>query len=97
MWIGKTVLLETAWVLRSLYGFSEAEIVTALAGLCALENVETEDHRAVLRALDLARKGLALDDSLHLCSAPPDAVFTSFDSKLVKRVRRAGVTRVEAV
>ena len=42
IWIAKTVLLETGWVLRSLYGFAESAIrdaFTKLLGLKTMRNL----------------------------------------------------------
>ena len=50
IWIAKTVLLETGWVLRSLYGFEESAIRDAFTKLLGLKNVHAEDGPAV-RAL----------------------------------------------
>ena len=38
IWIAKTVLLETGWVLRSLYGFEESSIRDAFTKLLGLTN-----------------------------------------------------------
>src|SRR4051794_35676510 len=45
IWISKTVLLETAWVLTSLYGFRTAEVSAAFIKLLGLPNVQTESKR----------------------------------------------------
>jgi predicted nucleic-acid-binding protein len=42
VWIAKTVLLETAWVLRSLYGYQQSVIREAFVKLLGLKNVEVE-------------------------------------------------------
>jgi predicted nucleic-acid-binding protein len=70
IWIAKTVLLETNWVLRSLYGFQDAAIRDAFTKLLGLKNVQAEDASAVAEALDLAAHGIDLDDALHLTSRP---------------------------
>ena len=44
IWIAKTVLLETDWVLRSLYGFEENEVREAFVRLLGLDNVYAEDE-----------------------------------------------------
>jgi predicted nucleic-acid-binding protein len=58
VWIAKTVLLETAWVLRSLYGFQESAIRTALTKLLGLPNVKLEDAAGIAAALALSGEGL---------------------------------------
>jgi predicted nucleic-acid-binding protein len=97
IWIAKTVLLETEWVLRSLYGFDEPAVREALTKLLGLANVQTEDEAAVAAALALTIHGLEFADALHLCSRPPGAAFVSFDESFVRRARRAGATGVSGV
>ncbi len=94
IWIAKTVLLETGWVLRSLYGFEENAILGAFGKLLALGNVSVEDERSVLAALKLAGEGLELADALHLSSRPEGAAFVTFDRTLARRALRAGATKI---
>ena len=97
IWIAKTVLLETAWVLRSLYRFEEAAIRDAFIKLLGLENVQAEDESTVAAALALTRAGVEFADALHLASRPPETRFVSFDQSFVQRARRAGVGDVFGV
>ena len=59
VWIAKTVLLETGWVLRSLYGFEESAISDAFHALLGLSNVSVEDEHAVARALAPGVSGIS--------------------------------------
>ena len=97
IWISKTVLLETGWVLRSLYGFEESAIREAFTRLLGLKNVEAEDVPDVAAALRLTEHGIEFADALHLASAPHGALFVSVDRSFVRRARRAGATRVSDV
>ena len=97
IWIAKTVLLETGWVLRSLYGLEETEIRAAFTKLLGLENVHAEDESSVAAALALTTRGIEFADALHLCSRPPGAAFVSFDKSLVQRARRAGVSDISNI
>lgn len=45
IWIAKTVLLETGWVLRSLYGFEDSAIREVFTRLLGLTNVQAEDEQ----------------------------------------------------
>jgi len=94
IWIAKTVLLETGWVLRSLYGFEESAIRDAFTKLLGLKNVHTEDEPSIATALALTAHGIELADALHLSSRPPGAAFVSFDQAFVRRAMRAGITAV---
>ena len=91
IWIAKTVLLETGWVLRSLYGFDETAIHDALTRLLGLKNVSAEDESGVAAALALTTRGVELADAMHLSSRPAGATFASFDKTFVRRAKRAGV------
>jgi predicted nucleic-acid-binding protein len=94
IWIAKTVLLETGWVLRSHYGFDESAIRDAFSSLLGLENVFAEDEAAVAAALALTSHGMELADALHLSSRPAGAVFVSFDRSFFRHAKRAGASRV---
>lgn len=97
IWIAKTVLLETGWVLRSLYGFEESAIRDAFTKLLGLKNVHAEDESSVAAALALTAHGIELADAMHLRSRPPGAVFVSFDKSFVQRARRVGVSDVSGI
>ena len=97
IWIAKTVLLETAWVLRSFYGFDESAIREAFTKLLGLENVHSEDKPSMVVALALTIHGVELADAIHLSSRSPGAVFVSFDRSFVRRANRAGATDVSGL
>jgi predicted nucleic-acid-binding protein len=94
IWIAKTVLLETGWVLRSLYGLEETEIRAAFTKLLGLKNVHAEDELSVAAALALTARGLELADAMHLCNRPPGVAFVSFDKSFVRGAKRAGVSDI---
>lgn len=94
IWIAKTVLLETGWVLRSHYGFDERAIRDAFTSLLGLENVHAEDEAAVGAALALTSHGMEFADALHLSSRPPGAIFVSFDRSFIRQAKRAGASGV---
>jgi predicted nucleic-acid-binding protein len=97
IWVGKTVMLETSWVLRSLYGFEESAIREAFTRLLGLKNVHTEDKLSMAAALALTVHGIELADAMHLSSRPPGASFVSFDQSFVHRAKRAGATDVSGL
>jgi predicted nucleic-acid-binding protein len=97
IWIAKTVLLETGWVLRSLYGFEEGEIREAFTKLLGLKNVSAEDESAVAAALALTAHGVEFADAMHLGSRPLGAQFVSFDKAFVQRAKRARASNISAL
>jgi predicted nucleic-acid-binding protein len=94
VWIAKTVLLETGWVLRSLYEFEEQTIRDAFIKLLGLRNVHVEDESSIAAALELTSDGIEFADAMHLSSRPEGVKFVSFDKSFIRRAKRAGVTDV---
>jgi predicted nucleic-acid-binding protein len=80
--LAKTVLLESEWVLRSLYGFERSRIADSFAALIALPDVSCEDLRNVKDAIEWTRKGMDFADAIHLASARAAGNFATFDGKL---------------
>ena len=95
IWVCKTVLLETEWVLRSLYGFSPETLAGALRALAGFHTVFLEDEEAVAKALDWFKDGLDFADALHLASAGNARRFATFDRRLAKQASRT--TTLESV
>jgi predicted nucleic-acid-binding protein len=97
IWIAKTVLLETGWVLRNIYGFHEGAIRDAFTKLLGLKNVQVEDASSVADALALTAHGVELADAMHLSSRPPGATFVSFDKSFIRNAKRAGTHDITGV
>src|SRR5438132_5189549 len=74
-----TVLLETEWVLRSVYGFSAGQCAKALSDFAGLPRVNLEDATAAAKALGWTRQGMDFADGLHLAKAEVCEAFLSFD------------------
>lgn len=89
IYVARTVLLETAWLLRSTYRFGRSEIAAAFRRLVGFPHLRVEDTPAVLRALDWFEGGMDFADALHLASVPAGATFMTFDRALVWRAARA--------
>lgn len=92
VWIAKTVLLETEWVLRRLYGFSAQDTTEALKRLAGLSAVHLEDPLAVNRALSWLESGVDFADGLHLASCGEATRIASFDARFMKRAAKLGFT-----
>lgn len=98
LWISKTVLLETEWVLRYSYELAPVAILDALRRLLGLRNLQVEDRGAVLRALSLFEAGVDFADALHLASSSEADSFATFDRTLAQRAGKAqheGLPQVE--
>jgi len=89
IWIAKTVLLETAWVVGKVYGYPEDAVRAALLGVIGMKNVHIEGKPGLAVALGMS--GVGIEDAIHLSSRPDGASFVTFDQTFVKRAKRAGV------
>lgn len=93
VYITKTVILETEWVLRYAYGFPEAAIADAFMKLLGQVNVLVEDAGHIAQAAALLLKGMDFADALHLvCSR--EHTFVTFDKKLKSKADSAGLNTV---
>ncbi|MBS0639052.1 MAG: type II toxin-antitoxin system VapC family toxin [Proteobacteria bacterium] len=90
IFLSKTVLLETEWVLRRLYRFDRPTIVRALRNLIDSSNARCEDETRVRRALAWAADGMDVADAMHLASSPRAERFATFDRALIRSSRKAG-------
>jgi predicted nucleic acid-binding protein len=90
IFVPKTVMLESEWVLRKLYKVGRTETLAALTGLAALPNVRCEDEPAMTAALAWARQGLDFADALHRASARGADRLATFDEGFVKRAAEVG-------
>ena len=57
-----TVVLETGWVLESIYGFSRDDVVRGLRAFLGLENVQVQDAERLQQALGWYVEGMDFAD-----------------------------------
>jgi predicted nucleic-acid-binding protein len=74
-----TVLLETAWLLRSRYRMSRREIGTALLAVVNISNVAVVDEPLVRWAIERMIGGGDFADMLHLVQSREARAFATFD------------------
>jgi predicted nucleic-acid-binding protein len=91
VFLSRTVLLETEWVLRVRYRRDQAALGEFFQGFLDAENVVVEDADQVARALTWYRLGADFADALHL-AACGSAMMHTFDRKFCKAAREAGMT-----
>jgi predicted nucleic-acid-binding protein len=89
IFLPKTVLLETEWVLRRLYRLDRSAVIRALHALVSLSNVRCEDEADVVQALAWGQAGLDFADALHVTSSGTVTRFVTFDLALIKAAARA--------
>lgn len=92
VFIAKTVVLETAWVLQSAYGFPRHEVAGALRRLAGLPNVVLEDAEQVAFALDLASRDIDFADALHIATCREAGTFYTFDRRLIRHGAAVGIS-----
>ena len=93
IYITKTVLLETEWVLRFAYDFPADAIAHAFVKLLGQENVTIEDAHHFSASVGLMQQGIDFADALHL-SCSQNHTFATFDKKLVNKATTMGLSRV---
>jgi len=83
-------MLESEWVLRSVYGYPTASVCKALRAFAGLPRVSVEEPAALARALDLAEGGMDFADALHLLTAQECEAMATFDRPFIKAAHAAG-------
>lgn len=82
-----SVLLETVWVLESVYGSTARDIGAALETLLHIPGVSAETS-GLHQALAWYRKGMDFADALHLASASAHCeALLSFDSAFIRKAK----------
>ena len=89
-----SVILEFEWVMRGFYELPREDIQKVFQALCGLENVHVEDREVVLCTLAAYQQGLDFADTLHLARSGHCSAFLSFDQRLQKRSKAAGLSPV---
>ncbi len=84
-----TVLLESEWVLRSVYGLARKDVATALRAFSGLPSVSVESPNLLVEALDRAEKGMDFADALHLGAAAHCEAMLTFDRRFIESARDA--------
>ena len=91
VFVSKTVLLETEWVLRRAYDHAPEDILRTFEALSAAAEVRIEDAQAVRQALVWFREGMDFADALHIASRGSSTGFLTFDKRLAVAARKAGI------
>lgn len=87
IFISKSVLLETEWVLRYTYEFAPDAILEAFKKCLGLSEITVEDPACVAKALRWYRHGLDFADALHLASNGKVEKFATFDKNFIQKTK----------
>lgn len=70
LFLGTSVILETEWVLRSVYGFTKDEIIEVFIALLEAREMTFQDEASLERAVHRYRElNIDFADCLHLATA----------------------------
>ena len=95
VFVSTTVLLESEWVLRSVYGFAGGEVAVALRAFSGLPGVSVENPALLSEALDLAEKGMDFADALHLGAAAGCETMLTFDRRFIETASNTSIRVAE--
>ena len=90
-----TVLLESEWVLRSVYGFAAVEVAQAIRSFAGLPGVSVENPALLAEALHRAERGMDFADALHLGAAARCEALLTFDRRFIAMAKDGPVRVVE--
>jgi predicted nucleic-acid-binding protein len=88
IFIPKTVMLETEWVLRHAYEIKRSKIIMGFQKLIGLPNVRVEDPDSIYQAISWYENKFDFADALHLASSSRCESFATFDSSLIKKAQQ---------
>ena len=91
VFVSISVMLEFEWVMRGFYALPRKDISRVFKALCGLQHVSIEDRAIVLAVIEAYDRGLDFADALHLARAQHCNAFVSFDKRLQKRAKIAGL------
>jgi predicted nucleic-acid-binding protein len=95
VWVPTTVLLETEWVLRSVYRYSTVQITTALRKFAGLPRVALENPALAAQALNWVEQGMDFADALHLGAGSDNCeAFVTFNTDFIKAARKTNTPNV---
>ena len=95
VFVGTTVLLESEWVLRSVYGLSRTEVAAALRAFAGLPGLSVENPAVLSEALDHAERGMDFADALHLGAAARCEALLTFDLRFIEQAGEVPVRVME--
>ena len=87
VYVSTTVLLESEWVLRSVYGLPAARIARTLRDFAGLPGVSVENPVLLAEALRRAEQGMDFADALHLGAAAQCETMLTFDRRFIEMAK----------
>jgi len=98
LFVPKTVVLELAWVLRSVAGQPSGKVADCLAHLISLPGITVEDHEQIESALRHCRDGIDFADAMHHAASHACSEMLTFDDRgYARKARTLGLKPVVRV
>lgn len=95
IFISKSVLLETEWVLRYAYELSPDVIYKAFENLLGLPHITVEDPGCIINIMKWYQFGFDFADAMHLASSISVAdEFATLDRAFIKRAKKININLV---
>ncbi len=92
LFVPKTVVLELAWVLRSVAGQPAGKVAACLGHLLALPGITVEDHEQIESALRQYAAGIDFADAMHHAASHACSEMLTFDDRgYARKARRLGL------
>ena len=92
VFISKSVLLKTEWVLRYTYELSSDVIYKAFENLLGLPHVTVEDPACIIKVMQWYHHGFDFGDAMHLASCTQSAEqFATLDKAFVKQAKKYNI------
>ena len=95
VFVSTAVLLESEWVLRSVYGLARTEVAAALRAFAGLPGLSVESPVVLSEALDHAERGMDFADALHLGAAARCEALLTFDLRFIEQAGEVPVRVME--
>lgn len=92
VFISKSILLETEWVLRYTYELDSDVIGNALESLLGLPQVTIEDPACIINVMQWYSQGFDFADAMHLASSRQVTdTFATLDRNFIKRAKKLNI------
>jgi len=92
IFVSKSVLLETEWVLRYTYELGSDVIYKAFENLLGLPHLTLEDPACIIKIMQWYKQGLDFADAMHLASSSQVTdKFATLDKAFIKRAKKINV------
>lgn len=95
IFISKSVLLETEWVLRYTYELSPNVIYNAFENLLGLPRITVEDPACVIKMMQWYSQGFDFADAMHLASSSQETdQFATLDKGFIKQAKKINMNLI---